>query len=163
MAENIGELVVKLGMDSSLFERSTKELNQRMKALKSEFQYTTEQAKLYGDTTDILQEKATVLHKAIDAQKAKLEKLRGEYDKSKEQTGENSVQTQKLAEQVNIAAGELTSYERQLKETRNALDGQAEDSPSTAVAASVKPQTAALVAVFVKSTAFEVSTPADMA
>lgn len=81
-----------------------------MKALKSEFQYTTEQAKLYGDTTDILQEKATVLHKAIDAQKAKLEKLRGEYDKSKEQTGENSVQTQKLAEQVNIAAGELTSY-----------------------------------------------------
>ena len=126
MAENIGELVVKLGMDSSLFERSTKELNQRMKALKSEFQYTTEQAKLYGDTTDILQEKATVLHKAIDTQKAKLEKLRGEYDKSKEQTGENSVQTQKLAEQVNIAAGELTSYERQLKETRNALDGQAE-------------------------------------
>lgn len=124
MAESIGELVVKLGMDSTLFERSTKELNQRMKTLKSEFQYTTEQAKLYGNTTDSLQAKATSLHKAIDTQKAKLEKLRDEYNRSKEETGENSVQTQKLAEQVNKAASELTVYERQLKETQTAISGQ---------------------------------------
>ena len=124
MADDIGSLVVRVGMDSNLFTKGVKDINKKMAVLKSEFQATSSHLKQFGSSTDQLKNKADFLSRQFEMQKAKVQSLAKAYEKSKKETGENSKATQELAIQLNRAVSDFNRIESELKQTTTQLDKQ---------------------------------------
>lgn len=121
MAEDIGSLVVKVGMDSRLFQEGVSTLNKKMGLLKSEFQATASNVKVFGNSTEQMKIKVEYLSKTVDIQKAKVQQLAEAYEKTKAATGEYSDQTVKAGTALNKAISYLNSLEQQLGDTTRSL------------------------------------------
>lgn len=121
MADDIGSLVVKVGVDSSIFEQGVNGINKKISLLKTEFSATSSKLKEFGSDADKLANKADFLGRAMKLQEAKVKELSKAYEKSKTETGENSEATQKLATKLNSAIAQYNKFENELKQTENAL------------------------------------------
>ncbi|MGU8698444.1 phage tail tape measure protein [Clostridium perfringens] len=119
---------VKIGANSSDFQKQMKEMTQELKKVGSSFNLANTQAKLFGSSTDVLKSKQTELtskmqiqNKMIDAQANNIKKLNGDLDKQKstqkdlsnkieettrkykesvEATGKNSKESKELAKEI---------------------------------------------------------------
>ena len=121
---DIGSLVVKVGMDSNLFQEGVTNLNKKMALLKSEFSATSAQLRNFGSTTDQLKNKADFLGRSVEIQEAKIKSLAQAYEKAKTETGENSKATQELGIKLNRAITDLSKLENELKQTTQQLETQ---------------------------------------
>ena len=119
---------VKIGANSSDFQKQMKEMTQELKKVGSSFNLANTQAKLFGSSTDILKSKQGELtskmqiqNKIIEAQNNNIKKLNGDLDKQKstqkdlsskieettrkykesvEATGKNSKESKELAKEL---------------------------------------------------------------
>lgn len=119
--EEISSLVVKVGIDDSLFSKGVKEIDKTMGLLKTEFSATSSKLKEFGSDTDKLGNKAQFLGKAMQLQEQKVKELAKAFEKSKQETGENSTATQELAIKLNRAISQYNKFEGELKQTEKAL------------------------------------------
>lgn len=119
---------VKIGANSSDFQKQMKQMTQELKKVGSSFNLANTQAKLFGSSTDILKSKQAELtskmqiqNKIIEAQNNNIKKLNGDLDKQKstqkdlsskieettrkykesvEATGKNSKESKELAKEL---------------------------------------------------------------
>lgn len=119
---------VKIGANSSDFQKQMKEMTQELKKVSSSFNLANTQAKLFGKSTDLLKSRQSELtskmqiqNKIIEAQNNNIKKLNGDLDKQKatqkdlsskieettrkykesvEATGKNSKESKELAKEL---------------------------------------------------------------
>lgn len=121
MATNIGP---KIGIDGEAEYR--KQINliiQQAKTLASEMNAVT--SAFTKNTTAEEKAKATgsVLQKQIETQRERVKALSEMLEKSKKETGENSIETAKWQEVVNKATAELNKMENEMAESTEEADG----------------------------------------
>lgn len=120
MATNIGP---RIGIDGEAeYRRQINQIVQQAKTLSSEMLKVT--SAFTKNTT--AQERATqtgqVLQKQIETQRERVRALTEMLEKSKKETGENSIKTQKWQEVVNRATADLNKMENELAESADASD-----------------------------------------
>ncbi|XZI53515.1 phage tail tape measure protein [Clostridium perfringens] len=119
---------VKIGANSSDFQKQMKEMTQELKKVSSSFNLANTQAKLFGKSTDLLKSRQSELtskmqiqNRIIEAQNNNIKKLNGDLDKQKstqkdlsnkieettrkykesvEATGKNSKESKELAKEL---------------------------------------------------------------
>lgn len=124
MAEDVGSLVVRVGMDSTMFQKGVTGINKQMQLMKSEFQATSSKVKDFGNGVEGLKGKADYLNRVIELQNQKVKKLAEGYQKTKEETGEYSNQTIQAGIALNRAITTLNNMEKELKESSREIDRQ---------------------------------------
>ncbi|EJT6154979.1 phage tail tape measure protein [Clostridium perfringens] len=125
---------VKIGANSSDFQKQMKEMTQELKKVGSSFNLANTQAKLFGKSTDLLKSRQSELtskmqiqNKMIDAQANNIKKLNGDLDKQKSTQKDLSSKieetTRKYKESV-VATGKNS---KESKELAKELKGLKED------------------------------------
>lgn len=123
MAE-VGDLRVKLSLDNAQFEKSITSMNRTLQAVGQEIRGLQNKGKDWGASLDGLKQKQDAYSRLLEGQQTKVRKLAAEYEKAKQETGEHSAQTEKLAVQLNKATAELNRTERELSEITSELQKQ---------------------------------------
>ena len=125
MAEQeVGNLAVRLSLDSANFEQSMSSINRNLKALGQEMRGNQNLGRDWGNSIAGLTTRQDTLTRTLDAQDIKVRRLREAYDASVAATGENSVATENLAIQLNRAQAELNRTETELGQVSSALQQQ---------------------------------------
>ena len=114
MASNLGDLIVRLSLDSSAFEGSITKFETQMKKLGTQFKSTTTGITDFDKVIDKLKTSAETLTGKLDAHKTKLADLERQYKESAAATGEDSEQTKRLGEELNKTKGDIENTERAL-------------------------------------------------
>lgn len=127
MAEEIGALKVSLSLDSADFSRSMASVDRNLKTLGQEMRISQSRGKEWGNSITGLSTKQDGLSRMLTAQELKVRKLNEAYQKSKEETGENSKQTENLATRLNRAQAEYARTETELNSVREALRRQQDE------------------------------------
>ena len=122
MAEELGGLKIKIGLEGSEFQQGIQGINREMKVLESAFKNQGAGIKDFGSSLDGLKAKTTLLNGQIDLQKQKHEALKEALEKSIEATGRYSKNSQNLQTQVNNAERSIKTLESQLKSTNKEID-----------------------------------------
>ncbi|WP_423055566.1 hypothetical protein [Acetobacterium carbinolicum] len=81
MAEEIGSLAVKIGLDSSGFQNGVSSINKQLKVLDSEFKANTAALRANAEGIEGLKVKAESLAKTMELQKQRVVALEGAYQK----------------------------------------------------------------------------------
>src|SRR5690606_5766802 len=115
MAE-VGDLRVKLSLDTAQFDKSMASMNRTLQAMGQEIRGLQNKGKDWGASLDGLRQKQDAHSRLLEGQQTKVRKLAAEYEKAKQETGEHSAQTEKLAVQLNKASAEMNRTERELNE-----------------------------------------------
>ena len=118
----VDELVIKWSMDNKSFNDGLSNMNRSMNLLKSEFGATSSKLKSFGSETEQLRNKQEYLNKAMEIQKAKIDTLKGAYDKQVQATGENSKEAENLAIKLNNQVKYYSSLEAELSKTNTELE-----------------------------------------
>ena len=115
---------ITLGLDYSSFTGGTAEVNRAMKQLDAEFNLAKEQAKEYGDETDITRLSMEKLSQQIVLQSKKVEESKKAYEKALEsgKASQKQLDNLKLAYTKNETElqklnNEMSDYEKNLEET----------------------------------------------
>lgn len=120
MADNFG---LKIGVEGEReFKKALSEINQSFKVLGSEMKLVTSQFDKNDKSIHALSSRNQVLNKEIEAQKAKIETLKGALDNASSSFGENDKRTQNWQIQLNNAQASLNDMERELQENNKALE-----------------------------------------
>jgi len=127
MAEDIGNLAIKLSIDSAKFEQSMASIDRNLKAMGQEMRGLQNHGNAWGQSTAGLTSKQDALSRMLSGQQTKVERLRAAYDASKAATGENSVETERLAIQLNRATAEYNRTEAELAQVAAALQRQRDE------------------------------------
>ena len=114
--------IIKVGMNSTDFEKSASQVNRKIRILDSGFKAASAEAKAFGESADTLKKKHEILTQKIQIQDSKVSKLKEAYEKSKKETGENSKETDKLAIQYNKAVAEMNKMQGALNSVEDDLD-----------------------------------------
>ncbi len=101
--ETLGELIVRLGMDQSSFEKGLKDLNNQTKTAMSEIKAFGKSATDSGTNLEFLNTKSSSLAKAIEAQQKKIELYNRELDTSGKRIENLSKSQQELTDKVSAA------------------------------------------------------------
>lgn len=120
MAQNgrpLGNMVIKLGLDSSAFSDSLTGATRATKTAVKEMQAGFKVADAGGNKLTTLAAKQEGLTKVIQAQKNELKYLGDAYKKTLDEQGNATSKTAKAAQKYNEAQAKLASYEAQLKTT----------------------------------------------
>ncbi|MGF9979357.1 phage tail tape measure protein [Viridibacillus arvi] len=123
----VGNLRVSLSMNSATFERSLASIDRSIKTLGQEMSIMRNRGREWGNTTDGLRTKQETLTRLLSSQEAKVRSLRTAYERSKQETGENSAATERLAAQLNRAVAEYTRTETEINDVTAALRRQEEE------------------------------------
>lgn len=115
MAE-VGNLAVRLSLDNTQFEKSIASMNRTLQAVGQEIRGLQNKGKDWGASLDGLKQKQDAYSRLLEGQQTKVRKLAAEYEKAKQETGEHSAQTEKLAVQLNKAAAEMNRTETELSQ-----------------------------------------------
>lgn len=91
MAETIGELLVKVGLDNTGFNQGMKELDQSLKLARAEFQAAAAKMGDMGSAADQLKLKVEYLNKQAEVQRQKVAALKDAYDKAAGSTEQDTV------------------------------------------------------------------------
>jgi len=112
-------------LDEGGFSATLSEITKRLKENKLEYGLASSAARAYGSSADELKAKAEYLSANIAEQKRKVDTLREAFEKAKQEKGEDSAVTQKLAEDVKKAETVLNDMTAELRHTNEALDDNA--------------------------------------
>nr|DAI97499.1 MAG TPA: minor tail protein [Caudoviricetes sp.] len=124
MAEELGSLAVKIGLDSSGFQNGISSINRNLRVLDSEFKANTAALGENGKGLEGLKLKSESLSKQLDLQKQKVSTLENVYTKSAETKGKDSKATQDLEIKLNKARQTLSQMENELSKTNKQIETQ---------------------------------------
>lgn len=115
MAEEVGSLSISLSVDTADFSRSMTDINRKLRGLNSEFKANTAGSKNYENSLEGLQTRSKYLNDTLTLQRARVQRLKQEYDKSVETKGRDAKETENLAIRYNRAATQMKRTESQLE------------------------------------------------
>lgn len=124
MAEEIGSLAVKIGLDSSGFQNGVSNINRELRVLDSEFKASNAALGENAKGFDGLKLKSESLSKQLELQKQKVTALDGAYNKSVETKGKDSRATEELEIKLNRAKQTLSQMENELSKTNKQIETQ---------------------------------------
>lgn len=124
MAEEIGSLAVKIGLDSSGFQNGVSKINRELRVLDSEFKTSNTVLGENAKGIDKLKLKSESLSKKLELQKQKVAALEGAYTKSAQTKGKDSRATQELEIKLNRAKTSLSQMQNQLSRTNRDIEVQ---------------------------------------
>ena len=124
MAEELGSLAVKIGLDSSGFQNGISSINRNLRVLDSEFKANTSALGENAKGLDGLKLKSESLAKQMELQKQKVSALEQAYNKSAQVKGKDSEATQALEIKLNKAKQTLSQMENELSKTNKEIDTQ---------------------------------------
>ncbi|MHC6181068.1 phage tail tape measure protein [Clostridium sp. JNZ X4-2] len=124
MAEELGSLAVKIGLDSSGFQNGISSINRNLRVLDSEFKANTAALGENGKGLEGLKLKSESLSKQLELQKQKVSTLENVYTKSAETKGKDSKATQDLEIKLNKARQTLSQMENELSKTNKEIETQ---------------------------------------
>jgi TP901 family phage tail tape measure protein len=114
MAEDIGNLAVRVGMDSSGFNDGIAQINRRLRVANSDFRANTAAIGSNGTALDRLRLRHTSLTSSMGLQQQKVNALEAAYNRSVAATGADSRATQDLEVRLNQARASLSNMGNQL-------------------------------------------------
>ncbi|MHB1651387.1 MAG: phage tail protein [Desulfitobacteriaceae bacterium] len=123
--EEVGSLVVKIGMDGTGFQGGISNLNQQMKVVQAEFQAASAKLGGFSGATDQMNLKAESLNRQMEIQKEKVSTLKTEFEKSAAAKGLDVKATQDLQIKYLKAETQLSSLENELRKTTTEIELQA--------------------------------------
>jgi TP901 family phage tail tape measure protein len=112
---DVGQLNVRVGMDSSGFQNGISNLNREMKRVQSEFQLASSELGKHGSALDGLRLNSDRLTRQTEIQRQKVEALEAAHQKSVETKGADARATQELEIKLNKAKATLNGMEQDLK------------------------------------------------
>lgn len=117
----VGNLSVRVGLDTAEFNRGIKDLSQKMSILGAEFKNSSAGLDKVGDAAAISRLKITMLTGKIGEQRQIVDQLRRAHENAADQYGETSRQAQAYELRLVRAEGALQSMERELANTTREL------------------------------------------
>lgn len=124
MAKEIGQLNVKIGLDSSGFQNGISGLNREMRKVQSEFRLASSEMGKHGKELDGLKLRSDGLTKQTELQRQKVEALKAAHQKSLETKGADAKATQDLEIKLNRAKTQLNYMEQDLKKLNREIEVQ---------------------------------------
>jgi phage-related minor tail protein len=124
VAEEIGSLAVRIGLDSSGFQNGIGSINRNLRVLDSEFKANTAALGENSKGIEGLKLKSESLSKQMELQKQKVSALQGAYTKSAETKGKDSEATQALEIKLNKAKQALSQMETELSRANREIETQ---------------------------------------
>lgn len=125
--EEVGELGVRLSLDSSDFNRPLQSVERNLKALGGELATIRNKGSEWGKSLEGLGQKQEVLGRTLSTQETKVKSLREAYEKSVREKGADAAATENLAAKLNRAIAEYTRTETELNQVNSALADQREE------------------------------------
>lgn len=125
--EEVGELGVRLSLDSSDFNRPLQSVERNLKALGGELATIRNKGSEWGKSLEGLGQKQEVLGRTLSTQETKVKSLREAYEKSVREKGADAAATENLAAKLNRAVAEYTRTETELSQVNDALSQQQEE------------------------------------
>ena len=116
MANPIGNMVIKVDLDGSGFNRGITGLNRQMRMVSREMSANLSKFGRYDQSLEKSKVKVDGLTKRQQIQAQKVRELKNNYDQLSRETGENSAKTQAAAAKYNQAYAELNKYELELNQ-----------------------------------------------
>ncbi|UXS56986.1 phage tail tape measure protein [Staphylococcus delphini] len=116
MANPIGNMVIKVDLDGSGFNKGIAGLDRQMRMVSREMSANLSKFGRYDQSLEKSKVKVDGLTKRQQVQAQKVKELKQQYDQLSKETGENSAKTQAAAAKYNEAYAELNKYERELNE-----------------------------------------------
>src|SRR3972149_1930017 len=120
MAEN-EKLSGKVGLDTTDFKSGLAGMNRELRIIESGFRSSAAQLGDWASTSSGLELRIKTLSSAIEIQKQKVEAVRAEYQRVKEEKGENSRAAQELEIKLNKENETLGKMSNELNNTEAAL------------------------------------------
>ena len=114
-SKDIGDLIVKLSLDSAKFETGMAKFEKQMTKLQNQYKSSTTGVTDFDKVVSKLRESAGTLTERLALQKTKVESLEAAYQKSVEAKGADAEETQKLKEKLHAAKEKLEQTETALK------------------------------------------------
>lgn len=111
---DVGNLHVRVGLDSTGFQQGVSQINQEMRRVKSEFQAASAEVGKHGSELDKLKTKSQSLTQQKELQRQKVEALEAAHRKSIEVKGEDAKATVNLEIQLNKAKAALSGMDQEL-------------------------------------------------
>ncbi len=124
MAKEIGQLNVKIGLDSTGFQNGIGALNREMRKVQSEFKLASAEMGKHGKELDGLKLKSDSLTKQTQLQRQKVQALEAAHKKSVETKGADAKATQDLEIKLNNAKTQLVNMEKDLKALNREIEVQ---------------------------------------
>ncbi|MDT0692683.1 phage tail tape measure protein [Staphylococcus chromogenes] len=116
MANPIGNMVIKVDLDGSGFNRGITGLNRQMRMVSREMSANLSKFGRYDQSLEKSKVKVDGLTKRQQIQAQKVRELKNNYNQLSKETGENSAKTQAAAAKYNQAYAELNKYEQELNQ-----------------------------------------------
>lgn len=116
MASPIGNMVIRVDLDGSGFNKGVTGLNRQMRMVSKEMSANLSQFGRFDNSLDKSKVKVDGLTKRQRVQSQITKELRQNYDKLNAETGENSAKTQAAGAKYNEAKAKLNQYDRELSE-----------------------------------------------
>jgi len=117
MSEDVGNLAVRLGMDSSNFQTGMTQINRSLRVLNSEFSMNTSAIGLNGTALDRLRLRSSSLSSTMTQQQQRVNALEAAHERSVTATGRDSAATQNLEIRLNQARASLSNMGNELATT----------------------------------------------
>jgi TP901 family phage tail tape measure protein len=118
---NVGDLSVRLFLDSQGFQEGISKLGTEMRKLQSEFKLASAQLGQHGSELDKLRLKSEHMTKETDLQRQRVQTLEEAHRKAVETKGADARVTQELEIRLNQARARLVTMEQNLKDVNNQL------------------------------------------
>lgn len=112
--EDIGQLKVRLGLDSTGFQNGISRVNQEMRKVQSEFKLASAEIGKNGSELEKLRSKSVSLTKQKELQRLKVEALEAAHQKAVETKGKDARATADLEIKLNQARTQLLNMEKDL-------------------------------------------------
>ncbi|MDG4944686.1 phage tail tape measure protein [Staphylococcus agnetis] len=116
-----GNMVIKVDLDGSGFNRGITGLNRQMRMVSREMSANLSKFGRYDQSLEKSKVKVDGLTKRQQIQAQKVRELKNNYDQLSKETGENSAKTQAAAAKYNQAYAELNKYEQELSQATNEM------------------------------------------
>jgi len=115
MARELGDLIVRLSLDSSKFEDALSRFESQMTKVQKQFQSSATELTDFDKVTEKLKASADTLSERLGLQKEKVAQLEKAYEASKAAKGADAEETQRLAQKLSDAKEKVTQTEQALK------------------------------------------------
>lgn len=124
VAREIGQLNVRIGLDSTGFQNGISNLNREMKKVQSEFKLASAEMGKHGSELEKLRTKSDSLTKQKELQRQKVEALEKAHQKSVETKGKDVKATQDLEIKLNEARTRLVQMQQDLTNVNREIEVQ---------------------------------------
>ncbi len=114
MAKELGDLIVRLSLDSSKFDDALSRLETQMTKVQTSFRSSSTGLTDFDKVVGQLKTSAETLTSRMQLQKEKVDQLEKSYEESKRVKGEDAEETKKLGERLEEARGKLAQTEQAL-------------------------------------------------